>query len=441
MKSASALLLPLACFAHSAYSLTLHERDAPATLQFDIARRQAPGRAAYKRSTASADIVNLATNLGYTMNLTLGTPAQKVSVTLDTGSSDLWVNAGNSTTCPCEYGSYNLNTSSTYSYVNSDFEIEYVDGSGAYGDYVTDTLAFSNATLKNFQFAVAYESDSDEGVLGIGYTTDEASEEFDVSYKNLPRALVSQGIINSAAYSLWLDDLSSGEGSILFGGVNTAKYTGSLNTLPIVPEDGVYIEFAVNLTGVHLTKSGAAVTVNNTNSFPVAGVLDSGTALTYIPDGAAESIFNAVGAVYSSELGYALIECSVTKEDFEVIYEFDGFNMTVDISELVLDDDDGNICTFGISTQGDSDVLLGDTFLRSAYVVYDLANNEVSLAQANFDPGADHVLEIGSGSNSVPHDSGTGSNSSSKKSLAAMTRPDLTALVGGVVAVGMLLAL
>ncbi|PYH93992.1 aspartic protease [Aspergillus ellipticus CBS 707.79] len=447
----SAALLPLAWLAQSTAALTLHESDAPATLQFDIARRQDADRASRKRAYVNDDIVNLATNLGYTMNVTLGTPAQSVSVTLDTGSSDLWVNAGNSTTCPCTYGSYNMNSSSTYKYVNGDFEIEYVDGSGAYGSYVTDTLAFSNATLKNFQFAVAFESDSDEGVLGIGYMTDEASDEFGISYKNLPQALVSQGVISSAAYSLWLDDLDAGEGTILFGGVNTAKYSGSLNTLPVVQEEGEYVEFAVNLTGVHLTKSGSSVSVNNTGSFPVASVLDSGTALTYIPDSAAESIFNAVGAVYESELGYALIECDVKKQDFEVIYEFDGFNITVDIDELILDDDDGKVCTFGISTQDSGSVLLGDTFLRSAYVVYDLSNNEISLAQANFNPGSDHILEIGSGSNAVPKQDGTGSSSTSssgasktgsassdKSAAAMMTRTDFRALLVMAVAAVML---
>jgi hypothetical protein len=45
---------------------------------------------------------------------------------------------------------------------------------------------------------------------------------------------------------------------------------------------------------------------------------------------------------------------------------------------------------------------LGDTFLRSAYVVYDLANNEISLAQTNFNATGTNVVEIGTGTGSVP---------------------------------------
>ena len=33
-------------------------------------------------------------------------------------------------------------------------------------------------------------------------------------------------IINTVAYSLWLNDLDASTGSILFGGIDTEKYTG-----------------------------------------------------------------------------------------------------------------------------------------------------------------------------------------------------------------------
>lgn len=50
--------------------------------------------------------------------------------------------------------------------------------------------------------------------------------------------------------------------------------------------------------------------------------------------------------------------------------------------------------------------MLGDTFLRSAYVVYDLANNAISLAPTNFNATASTVLEIAAGANGVPDASG-----------------------------------
>jgi hypothetical protein len=38
--------------------------------------------------------------------------------------------------------------------------------------------------------------------------------------------------------------------------------------------------------------------------------------------------------------------------------------------------------------------VLGDTFLRSAYVVYDLQNNQISLAQTDFNSTTTNVVEI-----------------------------------------------
>lgn len=48
----------------------------------------------------------------------------------------------------------------------------------------------------------------------------------------------------------------------------------------------------------------------------------------------------------------------------------------------------------------------GDTFLRSAYVVYDLDNEEISLANTLFNVTESKILEIGTGKNSVPDATG-----------------------------------
>lgn len=45
---------------------------------------------------------------------------------------------------------------------------------------------------------------------------------------------------------------------------------------------------------------------------------------------------------------------------------------------------------------------MGDTFIRSAYLVYDLDNNEISIAQTNFNATTNNVLEIGTGTEAVP---------------------------------------
>src|ERR1700738_2857565 len=162
----------------------------------------------------------------YFANVTLGTPAQPVRLHIDTGSSDLWVNTPSSNLCkskgsPCSAaGTYSANSSSTYTYLSSDFNITYVDGSGATGDYVTDTLDIGGATLTGQQFGIGYTSSASEGILGIGYKINEvqAARLGKQAYDNVPAKMVTDKLISSNAYSLWLNDLDANTGNILFGG-------------------------------------------------------------------------------------------------------------------------------------------------------------------------------------------------------------------------------
>ena len=63
--------------------------------------------------------------------------------------------------------------------------------------------------------------------------------------------MVKDGMIQSNAYSLWLNDLDANTGNILFGGIDTEKYMGSLQTLPIQNDGAPYFsEFIITLTGL-----------------------------------------------------------------------------------------------------------------------------------------------------------------------------------------------
>jgi len=97
-----------------------------------------------------------------------------------------------------------------------------------------------------------------------------------------------------------------------------------------------------------------------------------------------------------------------------ISFSFSGATISVPYNELVLDagtsstgqqltfQNGAPACIFGIAPAEDSTPVLGDTFLRSAYVVYDLANNEISLAQTDFTPASDNILEISNGTSGVP---------------------------------------
>lgn len=242
------------------------------------------------------------------------------------------------------------------------------------------------------------------GIAGIGYTTNEAQVDVvgNAPYPNLPQAMVNSGLITSNAYSLWLDDLETSTGSILFGGVNTGKYHGQLETLPILSEYGEYSEFLIALTGLALNTQSSNYNYTSA-TLPTAALLDSGTSLIYLPNSLVASIYDDLNVTYDSSSQVAYVPCSLGKENLNITFTFSAPSITVGILELVLSAGTGSECMFGILPSGDSTAVLGDTFLRSAYVVYDLANNEISLANTNFNPSDDNILEITTGADAVPN--------------------------------------
>ena len=258
--------------------------------------------------------------------------------------------------------------------------------------------------------------------MGIGYPSLEvqSANTGAQSYSNIPQAMVEQGLIRSNAYSLWLDDLASSTGSILFGGVDTDKYHGSLSTLPIQPEQGVYLEMIVTLTGVSVTQNGKNTSMTTTE-FPTGVLLDSGSTLSYLPASFSQNIYKTFNVQYSSKAQQAFCDCSLAQSTATIDFSFSGAVISVPLREMVLQGgadaqtSSGSLgCTFGIqaapvSKNGASSFTLGDTFLRSAYVVYDIANNQISLAATNFNSVSTNVMEIGTGAKSVPDASGVAS--------------------------------
>jgi len=321
-------------------AISLVQRDAaPAVIGLDIQRRHVENPVARDRLRRRAGTVletldNLETL--YFANASLGTPAQNLRLHIDTGSSDLWANAKSSDLCqergnPCsDSRTYDANSSTTYSYVNSDFNISYVDGSGASGDYAKDTFNFGGQELKDMQFGIGYTSTSQEGILGIGYTVNEVqvSRANGQAYPNLPQLLANDKIINSNAYSLWLNDLEASTGSILFGGVDTEKYTGTLQTLPVIAEQGVFAEFIIALTGMGV--NGKAGSLFDNETVPV--LLDSGSSLMYLPDDLVTSIYTQFNAQYDSSQGAAFVDCSLADDSTTLDFTFSSPTISVPIT-------------------------------------------------------------------------------------------------------------
>ena len=202
----------------------------------------------------------------------------------------------------------------------------------------------------------------------------------------------------------------SSTGTILFGGYDHDKYIGDLNTLPIQPSgktnkvDTMFVEW----TSLCIHTPGFDLSITPPNNFSANAVLDSGTTLTGLPTCIFSDVATYFGAANVSNVW--IVNCSIAAGQGSVDFGFGdtGQRISVDFSELALPilypngssitNGAEDACLFGFMPIPDGeDILFGDTFLRSAYVVYDLDKQEISMAPTNFKSTTSNITEIVTG--------------------------------------------
>ncbi|KAI1259091.1 acid protease [Xylariaceae sp. FL1019] len=338
-----------------------------------------------ERSISTVPLANRS-DVAYYAKLNIGTPAQEIFAQLDTGSFELWVNPdcntleSSSDVRFCQaVGHYDPSASTTAVKLPGTTLLEYGIGNASI-EYVTDTISLTGSadTLQDVQFGVAFETSQEfAGILGIGYGIN-----MTIRYKNLIDQLADQGVTNTKAFSLALGSQDD-EGVIIFGGLDTSKFTGTLQTLPIIPPGNSPDQvprYWIQMSSVSLRPPSGQVKGYANTSLPV--FLDSGSTLSLLPTAVAEAISADFGGQANAQAGYYLVDCSLRDEPGTVDFAFDGVTIHVPYSEFIREyaSPFGSMCALGI-TPSDDFTLLGDTVLRSAYAVFDQTNNAIHLAE------------------------------------------------------------
>ncbi|GEQ68880.1 hypothetical protein JCM33374_g2549 [Metschnikowia sp. JCM 33374] len=307
-------------------------------------------------------------NIAYHMDVYLGSNRQKATVILDTGSSDLWVPSDN----------YNPATSSSSQSTGETFQIGYLDGTNANGQTYLDTFQFETPypVLSNFKFARS-TSTGGFGVLGVADRNQEATP---TQYDNLPWALQKAGVIPKASYSLILNRVGQ-SGSVLFGGIDTAKYNGKLAQYSIDTRAG-----GLGITLQTLGMEG--------HEYPagVAVFLDSGTTLGLLNSqlmARLDNVFHPTIINYGG-IQYRQVSCSQPSDRF-LDFHFGANAVSIAYSDLIFRQGDGT-CLLGFGWYNDYNIL-GAVFLRSAYVHFDLSNQQISIAQASYSSASNVISD------------------------------------------------
>ena len=149
-----------------------------------------------------------------------------------------------------------------------------------------DTLTFGTTKLENFTFGVARRAPAGNlPIVGLGLDQLQAS----VIYDGLPSVpgildrMVQAGVIDRRVFSMYPNSQESGNGTVLFGGIDHSKYTGKLTTLPIAKNNGSYDRYRLDLTSITFTSDNGNITDFSTPNMASPVILDSGVTTLVLP--------------------------------------------------------------------------------------------------------------------------------------------------------------
>lgn len=312
-----------------------------------------------------------------------------------------------------------------------------LDRPDAQGGYITDDLVIGDYKLPQFRMGLAKKATAFAGKMGLGTVKNE--DNFDQNSTILD-AMVANGLIQRRTYSIWLNTVESDKGGIVFGGVDTAKFEGDLKWIdmtapPFVALVGMSLtagQISIASTGFNkrqadaVTEDEASATesadtsddddleeaLNEALNFdPIGVIFDSSAAVSSIDRLRFEAYADAFGASKTDDLILYIVPCSFDEEG-SIGFKFgnldDGPIIEVPFSEFMIPipdwmqpesgpltfDDETPACWFGLSPLDSNDtMILGQTFLRSAYVDFDLEAKTVGLASARWNATDSNIQE------------------------------------------------
>ncbi|PNS20206.1 Rhizopuspepsin [Sphaceloma murrayae] len=311
---------------------------------------------------------------------------QLLNLVLDSGSSDLWVFSDLMPDTQ-QAGHTVYNTSKSKLVSGATFAVTYGDGSYAKGKVYKDKVTIGGVTFASQAVEAAVNVSQSflnhvdaDGLIGLAFSSLNSVQPtqqktfFDNVRSSLALPLYAVTLKQRGPKTL----ASSHIGSLDFGFVNRTKYIGTLRWTKVVPSDAGWWQFPISRYGINGTDYTASASFNT--------IVDTGTSLTYLPNEIVTAYYKRVtGAVIDSEWGGWTFPCDSTLPPMGVF--INGFKYTIRPRFINWEQISATHCLGGIQSSNNLPfAILGDTFLKGFYVVFDQRQStpRVGLARQNF---------------------------------------------------------
>ncbi|PNI45160.1 PGA4 isoform 1 [Pan troglodytes] len=313
-------------------------------------------------------------DMEYFGTIGIGTPAQDFTVIFDTGSSNLWVPSVYCSSLACtNHNRFNPEDSSTYQSTSETVSIAYGTGSMT-GILGYDTVQVGGISDTNQIFGLSETEPGSflyyapfDGILGLAYPSISSSGATPV-FDNI----WNQGLVSQDLFSVYLSADDKSGSVVIFGGIDSSYYTGSLNWVPVTVEG--YWQITVD----SITMNGEAIACAE----GCQAIVDTGTSLLTGPTSPIANIQSDIGASENSD-GDMVVSCSAISSLPDIVFTINGVQYPVPPSAYILQSEGSCISGFqgmNVPTESGELWILGDVFIRQYFTVFDRANNQVGLA-------------------------------------------------------------
>ncbi|CAE6436259.1 unnamed protein product [Rhizoctonia solani] len=307
-----------------------------------------------------------------------GQPPRTYNIDLDSGSSDFFVASDQCPTAQC--AGKNLfvpSQSSTSANTGNSFQISFGDGSAVRANVFTDVVSIGGLAITNSgvgavtQLSQSFTNaggDTSDGLMGLAFPSLAESKQTPY-FTNLAKLSPTQGMM-----SFKFVGKNAPGSELTVGGMDTAAFTGQIAFSPVLTTQGQPPSFWTINMG-QATVGGKPV--QTTSQF---ATIDTGTSVVIAPQADAQAIYAAIPGSQLGQNGLFSYPCNANPD---VALSFAGQSFNIKAADMSLGSDATNTTCVGaiVPSAQRNAWLVGDTFLKNVYTVFDQTNLQVGFAK------------------------------------------------------------
>ncbi|KAJ4362883.1 hypothetical protein N0V83_010000 [Neocucurbitaria cava] len=325
----------------------------------------------------------------YLCEVNIGTPAQKLYLDFDTGSSDLWVwstelpkNILSQANAQNQQVAFDASKSSTFKKLSGEtWKISYGDSSSASGDVGTDVVDLGGLKVENQAVELAkvlstqFVQGNGSGLLGLAFSSintvspDQQKTPVDniIAQKSVKEQLFTANL------GSWrdADEPDKGASFYTFGYIDQDVMSAAGATTPnYATVDNSQGFWQIQSTSA--TINGTKITRSSNTS-----IMDTGTTLCLVDDSLVEAVYKAIpGSSYDQNSQGYVFPSTTSADDLPEITLAIGDDSVAFQKEDLGFADAGNGMVYGsIQSRGSMDMdIYGDAVLKAMYAIFDMNN-------------------------------------------------------------------